>query len=179
MNVTVAKLRIRQSQNVEHGLLPFPPLRDNGRCRMLGIHSGGVRHPSSETNTTASRVVRSRLMSGCRWNVRCRIVPAFVCSEMLFVPLYSSQQAAGYTNPRRAQCCAYTIVRAIRRAVNSIVCETLARVTSTVTALWRIAMLNMKIGVLAAPACSGDLDKYAHSPYGRGMHLPGDGGGLP
>jgi hypothetical protein len=55
------------------------------------------------------------------------------------------------TQAPRAQCCAYTIVRAIRRTVNSIVCETLALVTSTVTALWRIAMLDMKIGVLAAP----------------------------
>lgn len=95
MNVIMAKLRIRQSQNVEHGLLPFPPLRDNGRCRMLGIHTGGVRHPSSETNTTASRVVvLSSLMSGCRWDAM-QDCPRIRCSEILFVPLYLSEQAGG------------------------------------------------------------------------------------
>jgi hypothetical protein len=43
-----AVLGIYQLQNVEHGLLPLPALRDSGRCRMLGIRTGGVRHPSSE-----------------------------------------------------------------------------------------------------------------------------------
>ena len=101
MNVTVAKLRIRQSQNVEHGLLPFPLLRGNGRSLMLGIHTGGVRHPSSETNTTASRVVvRSGLMSGCRWDVRCRIVPAFVASKCSSSRFTHLSKLAGYTNSR-------------------------------------------------------------------------------
>jgi hypothetical protein len=101
MNVTVAKLRIRQSQNVEHGLLPFPPLRGNGRCRMLGIHTGGIRHPSSETNTTASRVVvRSSLMSGYRWDLRCRIVPAFVAPKYSSSRFIHPSKLAGYTNPR-------------------------------------------------------------------------------
>jgi hypothetical protein len=101
MNVIVAKLRIRQSQNVEHGLLPFPPLRGNGRCRMLGIRTGGSRHPSSEIHRTTSRVViRSSLMSGCRWAVRCRVVPAFVAPKCSSSRFTHPSKLAGYTNPR-------------------------------------------------------------------------------
>ena len=50
-----AGLRVFQGENVNHGLLPLPFLRDTGRCRMLGIHLEGVRHPSSEGNKNRNR----------------------------------------------------------------------------------------------------------------------------
>ena len=50
-----AALGAFQRENVNHGLLPFPSLRNTGRCRMLGIHIEGARHPSSEETKTANR----------------------------------------------------------------------------------------------------------------------------
>jgi hypothetical protein len=83
-------LSVLQRENVKHGLLPFPFLRDTGRCRMLGIHAGGVRHPSSEGNTTANRNRSSGgPWCGCCWNLRCRIASAFV-AWYSFVPLCCS-----------------------------------------------------------------------------------------
>ena len=45
-----AVLGVFQRENVDHGLRPLPFLRDIGRCRVLGIHIEGARHPSSERN---------------------------------------------------------------------------------------------------------------------------------
>ena len=52
----VTGLRIFQRENVNHGLLPLPSLRDTGRCRMLGIHIEGAGHPSSEETRTATEL---------------------------------------------------------------------------------------------------------------------------
>jgi hypothetical protein len=100
VHMTHAVLRIRERQNVEHWLLPLPSLRDNGRCRMLGIHIGGVRHPSSEeTQLQAESVFVAAYGSNCLssdcccWNVRCRNSPAFVALRP-FIPLYYSNKAA-------------------------------------------------------------------------------------
>jgi hypothetical protein len=68
---------------------------------MLGIRTGGSRHPSSEIHRTTSRVViRSSLMSGCRWAVRCRVVPAFVAPKCSSSRFTHPSKLAGYTNPR-------------------------------------------------------------------------------
>jgi hypothetical protein len=128
--VTSAMFRVRQSQNVEHGRLPLPTLRGSGRCRMLGIRSGGVRHPSSnETQLQPGTAFVAASGSNCCWNLRCRIPPAFAASKspwFLFTTRIRRQDRYGI----HPECCAYTIVEASRRAVNSLLCETPGRVTS-------------------------------------------------
>ena len=49
-------LSVLERENVKHGLLPLPSLRDTGRCRMLVIHTGGVRHPSSEETNRKTEI---------------------------------------------------------------------------------------------------------------------------
>ena len=170
-----AGLRVFQRENVDHGLLPLPSLRDTGRCRMLGIHIEGAGHPSSEETRTATEL---KLAAVCGpiavWHSMQRS-SLHTCFEKRLGSLYYSNKVEPIYSACN-QMLPYTIVRAIRVAVNSILRETPSRVTSIETAFFKLLqVLERKTDAAALRICSGYLDQYAHSPPSRGMHLPGDG----
>jgi hypothetical protein len=90
-----------------------------------------VIHPP-KPNTIANRIVirRGPKLAALEHTRRVPALAVPKCSSSLF---YFIQQAAEYVVPANVSC--DTIVRAARRTVNSMVCETLAQVTTIATAL--------------------------------------------
>lgn len=95
-----AVLGVFQRKNVYHRLRPLPFLRDTGRCRLLGIHIEGVRHPSSEETKTASRVDTRRGRARLLLEPAMQSLLCTCCFEKRFGPLYYSNKVEPLRNAR-------------------------------------------------------------------------------
>jgi hypothetical protein len=132
-----AALGVFQRENVDHGLRPLPFLRDTGRCRVLGIHIEGARHPSSERNKNRKSSEYSQRpgpIAVGTYDAGSSLHPLLrkaLRSSLLF-------EQGGTATQRMQSSCAYTIVGAIGVTVNSILCETPSLVTSIDTASFEL-----------------------------------------